>query len=147
MIAMKKLPTFELDAPTVHRDHRGWLAEVVRLDGSIGLRPGGQFFITTALPGKVKGNHYHQRKREVFCIVSGQAEMIMRPVGGGEHVRIEMESAKLSRVLTIPGFSHAVLNRGTAEAVFLVYIDECYDPEDRDTYADTVVNPDTLELQ
>jgi UDP-2-acetamido-2,6-beta-L-arabino-hexul-4-ose reductase len=144
---MTILATLELDPPIVHRDNRGWLAELVRLDGSMGLRPGGQFFITTALPGKVKGNHYHRRKREVFCIIQSQAEMIMRPVGGGEYMRIVMGAAKLSRVLTIPGFSHAVVNRGTEEAVSLVYIDECYNPEYSDTYTDVVVNPDTLELQ
>ena len=138
---------FHMADPVMHIDERGWLAELIRLDGSMPVRPGGQFFITTANPGRVKGNHYHLRKREVFCVIQGQGEMVMRPAAGSKSIRIPMTVESLTRVVTMPGYSHAVVNRGTEEMVMLVYVDECFDPNDPDTIPDVVVDPTTLEIR
>ena len=61
----------EIKEIKVREDERGWLAEVLK---SNFLPPNkfGQCLVTAANPGFVKGNHYHQRKNEWFCIVSGQ---------------------------------------------------------------------------
>jgi UDP-2-acetamido-2,6-beta-L-arabino-hexul-4-ose reductase len=66
--------------PQVHRDARGALFEILRLAG------GGQIFFSTTKPGVVRGNHFHSRKVEWFCVLRGEAAIRLRRVGD-DHVR------------------------------------------------------------
>ena len=66
-----KLNVKQLD---VKKDNRGWLAEILRVEDS-GPHQFGQIIITVAYPGQTKGNHYHMRKREWYCVIKGKAKL------------------------------------------------------------------------
>jgi len=53
----------------VKSDERGWLAEIIRQEELVRTKEFGQFMVTTAYPSCVKGNHYHIRKFEWFCVL------------------------------------------------------------------------------
>jgi dTDP-4-dehydrorhamnose 3,5-epimerase-like enzyme len=94
----------------------------------------GEVYVFTGSPGSVKGNHYHIRKTEWFCVIVGEGELILC-----DRESQQRESTRLSgdrpTVITIPaGVAHAVRNVGEVELVVLAYITEPYNPEDPDTY-------------
>ena len=65
---MKNIEIQDLDKKS---DERGWLIEV--LGGTLpeGCEEFGQLHVSVAYPGKVRGNHYHTRKVEWFCVPTG----------------------------------------------------------------------------
>ncbi len=60
---------------TLKTDERGSFVEVFKLE------KGGQVSFSTTKPGITRGNHYHIRKNEKFCVVSGQASIKLRRIG------------------------------------------------------------------
>ena len=56
----------------VHPDERGRLFEIWRSDDEefCGF---GQVYVTTALPGIIKGWHLHQRQTDCFTVIKGRA--------------------------------------------------------------------------
>ena len=66
---MKNIEILDLDKKS---DERGWLIEVLGGELPEGCREFGQLHVSVAYPGKIRGNHYHTRKVEWFCIPAGK---------------------------------------------------------------------------
>lgn len=119
-------------------DERGWLAEILRNDHLTNKRFG-QIFITAAKPGKVKGNHYHTRKREFFCVIKGRGELTLQEIDKQHNIlseeKIILDSDDLKIVEIEPYHNHIIKNTGTKDMHLLVYIDEQFDPDDPDTFS------------
>lgn len=124
----------------VHRDARGYVAELLRAeDGADG--PFGQITVTTVEPGISKGNHYHTRKVEWFCVLLGAVELVARDRAANETETMSLTSQEDGRILTVrvpPNTTHAVTNHGDVTAYVLLYASEPFDPTDPDTYAEPV---------
>ena len=58
-------------------DERGWLIEVLRGESLNSTREFGQIFVSVAPPRKVRGNHYHTRKTEWFCVPVGTKKVLL----------------------------------------------------------------------
>lgn len=122
----------------VYTDHRGWLAEILKLTD---LRSDGfgQLFVTVANPEKTKGNHYHTKKREWFCVVSGEGELILKDVKNGSAKKIRM-SGNAPKIVEIPPYvAHAITNRGKDSMVLLVCANEVFNPKKPDTHSYSVL--------
>ena len=107
--------------------------ELLRLAEVPGRGPG-QLFVTMAHPGQSKGHHYHTRKTEWFCVVSGSGEMIVQDVETGERDQVSVSADEPVILKIESGLAHALYNSGTTPLVSLVYVDEVYDPSDDDTH-------------
>ena len=59
-------------------DKRGWLSEILRED-KIGKFK--QVYVVTIKPGQERGNHYHKKRKEWFCVHTikniGKEDVIM----------------------------------------------------------------------
>ena len=128
---MKDVQILELEKKS---DERGWLTEVLRNDQLDGYKEFGQVFVAVAPPGKVRGNHYHNRKIEWFFVPIGTALLLLKDLETGEEEKVIMGENHLKTVKIIPGIVHAIKNTGDKEMVLLVYSSETFDPEDPDTY-------------
>ncbi|MFH1746088.1 MAG: NAD-dependent epimerase/dehydratase family protein [Planctomycetota bacterium] len=118
--------------PTLHADDRGSLFEVVKQEGA------GQVFFSTTRPGITRGNHYHTRKLEKFCVVQGQALIRMRRIGGG-HIKEYRVSGDQPAVVEMPIFhTHNITNIGDTDMLTLFWTNELFDPEDPDTFYEDV---------
>lgn len=119
--------------PAVHTDGRGSLFEVARQQWQ-----GGQTFFSTTQPGVVRGQHYHTRKFEKFCVVRGDGVIRLRsPFGRG--VQEYQVSGDEPVIVDIPVFSvHNIENVGAQELLALFWASEVFDPADPDTTAETV---------
>ena len=127
---MKKVRIKKLD---IKRDERGWLSEILRSEET-GNHPFGQILITTAKQGYTKGNHYHTRKTEWYCVIKGKARLVIRNIKKEKRQEITLDANSLCVVTIPPYHAHAITNIGSDDMHLLAYIDESFDPKDPDTY-------------
>ena len=55
----------------IHKDHRGYLLRLVRKE-HVSDRIFGDSYIVSSIPGVVRGNHFHKRTTEWFCLIKGK---------------------------------------------------------------------------
>ncbi|MBX4210742.1 hypothetical protein KW783_02095 [Candidatus Parcubacteria bacterium] len=111
-------------------DERGTLIEVFKFSRPVT----GQVFFSTSSPGVVRGNHYHTRKIEYFCVIEGQGKMKLRNRETGEVKTYDVSGDK-PEVVTMPiNWTHNVQNTGQGEMKLLVWVNEVFDPKDPDTF-------------
>lgn len=120
--------------PTIHADDRGYLFEVVKQ-----LAGGGQVFFSTTKPGITRGNHYHTRKYEKFCVVKGSAAIRLRRLQTDDVLEYQVSGEEPS-IVDIPLFhTHSIQNTGDDELLTLFWSNELFDPIDGDTFAEQVM--------
>lgn len=129
----------EVKTLDIKKDERGWLAEVIRKEELVRNREFGQFMVTTAYPGYVKGNHYHTRKYEWYCVLKGEARLLLVENNSGEREELILSEHQLQAVRIPPHVSHAIENIGTEMMYLLVYTDEPYIEEDADTFYEKIL--------
>jgi dTDP-4-dehydrorhamnose 3,5-epimerase-like enzyme len=114
-------------------DPRGRVFEILRRE-HVPLTTFGQIYVFTAVPGAVKGNHYHQRKAEWFCVLAGDGELTLYDLESGYAETLVMKAGEPAVVKIPPGVAHRMTNTGESELVVLAYITEPFDPGDPDTF-------------
>lgn len=118
--------------PRVHRDDRGQLFEILRMAG------GGQIFFSTTKPGVVRGNHFHTRKIEWFCVLRGEAAIRIRRVGT-DQVREFRVSGDAPQFISIPALhTHQIENVGRDDLLTLFWCNEIFQAADPDTFFEQV---------
>jgi UDP-2-acetamido-2,6-beta-L-arabino-hexul-4-ose reductase len=118
--------------PRIHHDERGKLYEILRLAG------GGQIFFSTTRPGVIRGNHFHTRKFEWFCVLRGEAVIRIRRVGD-ERVREFRVSGESPEFISIPALhTHQIENVGDEDLLTMFWCNEIFQPADPDTFYEQV---------
>lgn len=117
---------------TQHVDPRGAFVEVIRL----GI--GGQCSFSTTVPGITRGNHYHTRKIERFAVIKGKALIQLRKVGTDEVLDFYLDGEEPSYVDMPIWYTHNIKNIGEEDLYTIFWINEPFNPEDADTYFETV---------
>jgi len=116
----------------VKEDERGKLIEIFKIPGV------GQVFYSTTKPGIIRGNHYHTRKKEFFCVIEGRGLIKLRNRETGEIKEIEV-SGENPEIIEMPiNWTHNIKNIGETEMKLLVWVNEIFNPEDPDTYFEEV---------
>lgn len=118
--------------PRLHNDARGQLFEIMRLAG------GGQIFFSTTKPGVIRGNHFHSRKVEWFCVVRGEAAIRIRRIGD-DRVREFRVSGQNPEFISIPALhTHQIENVGNEDLLTMFWCNEIFQPADPDTFFEKV---------
>lgn len=100
-------PTLGADGRPNGRIIRVWEREAVTDQGhALYVYAPGQVYVTTILPGCVKGPHLHMKRDSLFCCVRGT-------------VRITTRTERI--ILGASGMSAAALDSGAAEELVRVY--------------------------
>ncbi|MCL1665372.1 NAD-dependent epimerase/dehydratase family protein [Elizabethkingia ursingii] len=115
-----------------HTDSRGAFVEVIRL----GI--GGQCSFSTTVPGITRGNHYHTRKIERFAVIKGKALIQLRKIGSDEVLDFYLNGDEPAYVDMPIWYTHNIKNIGEEELYTIFWIDEPFNPDDSDTYFETV---------
>lgn len=114
--------------PEVHSDQRGWLAEVIKTNTS------GQTFFSVTKPGITRGNHYHTRKIERFCVVQGEGVIRLRKIDTDEVIEYHV-TGDAPGFVDMPIFhTHHIQNTGSTDLLTLFWTNELFDPADTDTF-------------
>lgn len=119
--------------PVLHSDDRGNLFEVVKQE------KGGQVFFSTTKPGITRGNHYHTRKMEKFCVVKGKAVIRLRRIGTDEVVEYNVSGSKPASIEMPIFYTHSIENVGSEELLTLFWTNELFDKNDPDTFYENVL--------
>ncbi len=113
-------------------DERGALFELIRSNAK------DQVFFSYTRPGHVRGQHYHTRKMERFCVVRGEGVIELRSILGGE-VATYPVSGDNPVVIDMPTYvTHNLKNTGDSDLLALFWISEQFNPDDPDTYYEPV---------
>lgn len=121
-----------MSALKTQEDERGKLIEVLKIPGA------GQVNYITSKPGVVRGNHYHKRKMENFCVIEGEAKISLRNRESNEIKEHYLSGKKPEIVEVIANWTHNIQNINENELKFLVWVDEIFNPDDPDTYAEQI---------
>ena len=119
--------------PVVHSDDRGNLFEVVKQE------EGGQVFFSTTKPGITRGNHYHTRKMEKFCVVKGEAVIRLRRIGTDQVIEFNVSGSKPASIEIPIFYTHSIENVGSEELQTLFWTNELFDKNDPDTFYENVL--------
>lgn len=120
------------DKLKIKKDERGFLIELFKIPGA------GQVFYSTSKPGITRGNHYHTRKIERFCVIEGRAKIKLRNRETGE-IKEHFVSGDMPEVIDMPiNWTHNITNVGDNEMKLLVWVNEVFDTKDPDTYREEV---------
>ena len=111
-----------------HNDERGFFSEIIKTNS------GGQFSISTTLPGITRGNHFHTRKIERFIVTQGNALIELRRIDSNEKLSFKLDSENLNYIDMPIWYTHKIKNIGNNVLTTLFWINEPYDPENSDTY-------------
>lgn len=114
-------------------DNRGSFVEVVK------EKMGGQSSFSTTHPKVIRGNHYHTRKIERFCVLSGLASIKLRKIFSDEIIEYRVSGDKPVYVDMPTFYTHSIENIGDTELLTMFWINEFYDPNDSDTFMESVV--------
>jgi len=113
-------------------DTRGSFTEIIRLN------VGGQVSFSTTHPGIVRGNHFHTRKIERFAVIKGEALIQLRQIGTNKVMNFHLSGNEPSYVDMPIWFTHSIKNIGKTELYTIFWINEFYNPENPDTFFETV---------
>jgi UDP-2-acetamido-2,6-beta-L-arabino-hexul-4-ose reductase len=114
-------------------DPRGVLVECIRAGTT-----GGQAFISSTVPGAVRGEHVHLRKFERFAVLDGEAEISLRRLFTGEVVTFRVNGDQPVAIDMPTMWAHNLTNIGPAPLTTFFWTNELYRQEDPDTFACTV---------
>jgi dTDP-4-dehydrorhamnose 3,5-epimerase-like enzyme len=91
------------------------------------------YLLTFDKAGVVRGNHYHNRSSEVFCLISGSVEITCENVDTKERLRkvLTIEGNSFHKIFIGPRISHAVRSL-TDFAVLVSFSSEEYQNSDND---------------
>lgn len=114
-------------------DNRGSFTEILRTKNA------GQFSVNISKPGITKGQHWHNTKNEKFVVVSGHGLIQLRKIGTDEVINYEVSGEEITVVDMIPGYTHNIINLSeTEDLVTFMWCNECFNPENPDTYYEEV---------
>lgn len=122
-------------------DARGWLIKLLMREHITERREFGEIYITAATAGQVKGNHYHERAREWFCVIQGAATMATRVMATGESALTELHAQHPEMIEVAPGVAHAFRNSGSELMLLLAYADDPYNAQSPDECRITLLEP------
>ncbi|MEX2284973.1 MAG: glycosyltransferase [Gemmatimonadota bacterium] len=118
-----------------HEDSRGFLQKVLTATQCEGHPPRGEVYVTSALPGETKGNHYHQRMGEWFAVVQGQGSLEMCDPVTGARISVALNTAEPCTVYVPAGLAHAVVNTGKGELICIAWAEAEHEPSDVHPFA------------
>lgn len=113
-------------------DERGSLIEVIKTHSS------GQIFFSTTKPGTSRGNHWHMRKMERFCVVSGTALMRTRKLFSNEIFTYKLSGECPVVVDTKTFYVHDLVPVGDTEVTTVFWANEIFDETDPDSFHEKV---------
>ncbi len=116
----------------IKSDERGNFVEIFKVPGF------GQVSYSTTKAGVVRGNHYHTRKKEVFCVIEGEAKIRQRNRETNE-IEEKIVSGSAPELVEMKlNWTHNIQNIGENEMKLLIWISEVYNPADPDTFFEEV---------
>ncbi len=143
--------------PAVHRDGRGWLAEIFRRDTADADLLPAMSYISMTHPGIARGPHAHEDQTDIFGFFGPSVFRVFlwdsreESVTKGRRMVFEAGQDNPRIVVIPPGVVHAYKNIGTGDGFVLNFPNRLYggegrkDPVDEVRYEDDPDSPYGIE--
>ena len=100
----------------------------------------GQVFFSTTKPDIVRGNHFHRKRIERFCVLKGKALIEIRRVGDDKVIKYEIDGHDY-KVIDMPiYYTHSLKNIGKDELVCVFWMNDILDENVTDDSKYLMVN-------
>ena len=114
-------------------DNRGSFTELLHTLNN------GQVSINISKPSITKGQHWHHTKWEFFIVVAGHGLIQERKIGTDEIIEFEVDGNNIQCIHMLPGYTHNIINLSDTEnLVTVMYCNEIFNPNNPDTFYETV---------
>jgi dTDP-4-dehydrorhamnose 3,5-epimerase-like enzyme len=98
--------------------------------------------LSTLMPGKVRGDHFHLARHEILMVMSVDRWSLHWDRGDGTQVDVRVFEGPSAVVIQVPPHaSHAIRNEGNAPLQIFGLTDGPYDPAAPDAYPRKVTGP------
>lgn len=116
----------------MHRDERGSVSELFRVDWETGFEPM-QWHSLASRAGTIRGMHLHVRHADYKIPVAGRETLMLKDLRRGSATegnaaRLELSASELTAVIIPPGVAHGIYSH--EDSVTLVGSTALYDPDD-----------------
>jgi dTDP-4-dehydrorhamnose 3,5-epimerase-like enzyme len=112
------------------KDSRGWFLKIINGHEEDLPQFTGEIYITSAIPGETKGEHYHSIANEWFTLIEGKCKLKLYDIVENEYFEIDLEG-DLPRTIFVPsGIAHSFENNSHDNFIVIAYTDKLYDPAD-----------------
>ncbi len=142
----------EIRELTVHKDQRGWLAEIIR-DDETSFRPV-MSYLSITNPGLLRGPHEHRDQADCFCFV-GNFRLYVWDNRKDSPTYLEKKTIDTKEIPTIAivpaGIVHAYKNIGSSDGLVINMPDRLFmgqgrtEPVDEIRYEDDPSSPFRIE--
>ena len=111
-------------------DSRGWFLKIIN-----GLEEGlpkftGEIYITSAIAGEIKGEHYHSIANEWFFLIKGKCKLKLFDIDENEYYEIVLEENQPKNIFIPSRIAHSFENISDEDFLLIAYTDKHYDPSD-----------------
>lgn len=114
-------------------DNRGELKELVI------SKEQGQIFYSTTKPNVTRGNHFHTKRIERFCIVQGHAKIEMRKIGSNKIISYNIKDSDNKVIDMPPYYTHNLTNVGNDDLICVFWMNDILSEQAiDDTYFEVV---------
>lgn len=124
--------------PTIHNlkiktDERGWFVEILKPE-DIDSKYFGQISMTVLKPKQVKGYHYHEKRLEWFCVITGDVEFSLQHIKTKRKKEFILSKNHLRILCVPPLWLHTLKNMGNEEARVILYYNNPFRENNTDTH-------------
>ena len=115
-------------------DKRGSLYEILKTEN-------GQYqsFVSRTKPLMTRGNHFHMKKFERFCVVEGEAIIRLRKLFSEEIISYRVRGIDNAFIDMPTLFAHSIENVGQKDLVTVFYAHPHFDLQNTDTFPEDVL--------
>ncbi|WP_294324261.1 WxcM-like domain-containing protein [uncultured Chryseobacterium sp.] len=112
-------------------DSRGWFLKVINGTEFNLPKHTGEVYLTMAIPGEMKGGHYHPLANEWFTLITGECILKLVDMDTKEHKEIYLNASEPMTVYVPSGIAHAFFNTSEEkDFILMAYSDQLFDSTD-----------------
>ncbi|RQM71071.1 cupin domain-containing protein [Aeromonas jandaei] len=129
---MKNINIYELNKIC---DERGWFLKVINGTETYHEELIGDIYFVCGKGGGVRGNHYHVKTDEWFCVISGSCILYLVDVVTEEKIVLELDDVYPKMIHVPNGIAHAFVNSNEDEFTVVAFTNRIFDKADTVPYA------------
>lgn len=112
-------------------DSRGWFLKVINGTEYNLPKSTGEVYLTMAMPGEMKGSHYHLVANEWFTLITGECILKLEDIKTKEYKEFFLKSNDPISIYVPSGIAHAFLNTSkNSDFILIAYSDQLFNPND-----------------
>ncbi|QHC07520.1 hypothetical protein GRF56_08860 [Aeromonas veronii] len=128
---MEKIKIYDLKRSY---DDRGWFLKVINGSEPYHSELIGDIYFVCGRQKGIRGNHYHIKTDEWFCVITGSCSLHLTDIDSCEKLVLELDEAN-PRMIHVPhGIAHAFVNTNNEEFTVVAFTNSIFDKNDTIPY-------------